>query len=479
MNYRIIRYTLGCTLYIEAFCFLIPLLCAVFNSEFQYIPHILFSIALCVLCGFLLAFKKPADKTMYAKEGFISVAMSWIIISIFGAIPFMTTGFIPNFFDALFETVSGFTTTGASILTDVEALPKCLLLWRSFSHWIGGMGVLVFLVAILPLSGGDNMHLIKAESPGPAVSKLVPKVRSTAKILYLIYIGITVTQIILLKLGGLDWFESLALSFGTAGTGGFGTRNSGIAEYSPYVQNIITIFMILFGIDFSFYYLILMRKLKSALKMEEVRGYLLIILTAIVVIMINCYGMYSNIWDNLRYTAFQVGSIITTTGYSTVDFNLWPELSKTIILILMFIGACAGSTGGGIKVSRIMIFLKGIFKEIKLAIHPRRTVKVTMNGRMIEHETVRGVNVYMAAYIVIFFVALLIISIDNFDFTTNFSAVAATLNNIGPGLNLVGPVSNFSCYSDLSTFVLTVAMLIGRLEIFPILILFSRHTWRK
>jgi len=479
MNYRIIRYTLGMTLYIEAFCLIIPLLCAFFCGELNYVPYFLFTMALCAVCGLALSFKKPKDKTMYAKEGFIAVALSWIVISVFGAIPFMITGFIPNFFDALFETVSGFTTTGASILTDIEALPKCLLLWRSFTHWIGGMGVLVFLVAVLPLSGGQNMHLIKAESPGPAVSKLVPKVRSTAKILYLIYIGLTISEIILLKFGGLDWFESLALSFGTAGTGGFGVKNSGIAEYVPYVQNVITVFMILFGIDFSFYYLILARKLKSILKMEEVRGYFLIILTAITVIMINCYGMYSNIFDNLRYTAFQVGSIITTTGYSTVDFNLWPELSKTILLILMFIGACAGSTGGGVKVSRIIIFLKGIFKEIKLAVHPSRTVKITMNGRMIEHETVRGVNVYMAAYIVIFFTALLVISVDNFDFTTNFSAVAATLNNIGPGFNLVGPMENFSLYSDFSKFVLTVAMLIGRLEIFPILVLFSKHTWRK
>ncbi len=479
MNYRIIRYTLGWTLYIEGFCMLLPLLCAFLCNETEYIPHFVFCTALCILCGFLLTFKKPKDKTMHPKEGFISVALSWIVISIFGAIPFMITGFVPNFFDALFETVSGFTTTGASILTDVEALPKCLLLWRSFTHWIGGMGVLVFLVAILPLSGGHNMHLIKAESPGPAVSKLVPKVRSTAKILYAIYIAMTLTEIILLKLGGLDWFESLALSFGTAGTGGFGVKNTGIADYTPYVQNVITVFMILFGIDFSFYYMLLLRKFKAALKMEEVRSYIFIILSAIIVIMINCAGMYANIFDNLRHTAFQVGAIITTTGYSTVDFNLWPELSKTILLTTMFIGACAGSTGGGIKVSRIIIFLKGIVKEIKLAIHPRRTVKITLNGRLIEHETVRGVNVYMAAYIVIFFISVLLISINNFDFTTNFSAVTATLNNIGPGFNLVGPTSNFSHYSNFSKFVFVVDMLIGRLEIFPILVLFSKHTWRK
>ena len=479
MNYKIIRYTLGCTLYIEAFCFLVPLLCAILCKEYQYIPHFAICILLCVLCGFLLAFRKPEDKTIYPKEGFISVALSWIVISLFGAVPFIITGFIPNFFDALFETVSGFTTTGASILNDVEALPKCLLLWRSFTHWIGGMGVLVFLVAILPLSGGHNMHLIKAESPGPAVSKLVPKVRSTAKILYLIYIALTLLEIILLKWGGLNWFESFALSFGTAGTGGFGVKNTGIADYTPYVQNVITVFMILFGIDFSFYYLLLLRKFKSALKMEEVRYYIIIIISAIALIMINCSGFYTNVSDNLRHSAFQVSSIITTTGYSTVDFNLWPEFSKTILLIIMFIGACAGSTGGGIKVSRIIIFLKGILKEIKLAIHPRRTVKITLNERLIEHETVRGVNVYMAAYIVIFFVSLVLISINNFDFTTNFSAVAATLNNIGPGLNLVGPMSNFSAYSNFSKFIFAVDMLIGRLEIFPILILFSRQTWRK
>lgn len=479
MNYKVVRYTLGWVFIIEALCLLVPLLWAFAAGESNYAPHFLGCIAFCLIFGFFMARKRPEKSTMYAKEGFVIVALSWIFISLIGAIPFFTTRFIPNYIDALFETVSGFTTTGASILSDVEKFPQCLLMWRSFTHWIGGMGVLVFLVALLPLSGGSNLHIIKAESPGPSVSKLVPKVSSSAKILYLIYISMTLLEIIMLKFGGLDWFGSLTLSFGTAGTGGFAIKNSGIAEYSPYIQNVITVFMLLYGIDFTFYYLLLMRKARAAFKMEEVRTYIILVIASISVIMLNCVTYYTNIWDNLRYSAFQVGAIITTTGYSTIDFNEWPELSKTILVTLMFVGACAGSTGGGIKISRIIIFLKGIVKEIKIAVHPRRTVKITMNGKMIEHETVRSVNVYMAAYTAIFFVSLLIISVDNFSFTTNFTAVAATINNIGPGLEMVGPTSNFAQYSYFSKIILSLNMLIGRLEIFPILILLSPKSWKK
>ncbi|MBR5505570.1 MAG: TrkH family potassium uptake protein, partial [Clostridia bacterium] len=343
----------------------------------------------------------------------------------------------------------------------------------------GGMGVLVFLVALLPLTGNSNFFLIKAESPGPAVSKLVPKVKSTAKILYLIYIGLTALQMILLLCGGMKPFDAITLTFGTAGTGGFGISNAGFSQYSSYSHIVITVFMILFGIDFSIYHLIIMRKFRSALKSDEVKTYLGIILAAIVILCFNCSHLYESLFDNVKHSAFQVASIITTTGYSTVDFNLWPELSKSILVLLMFFGACAGSTGGGIKISRVMIMFKSIIKEVRILAHPKSTLKIKMNGRAVEHETVRAVNVFMMAYIAIFATSLIIISLDNLDFTTNFTAVAATINNIGPGLGAVGPMANFSVYSPLSTFVLICNMLIGRLEIFPLLLLVSPYTWKK
>ncbi len=478
MNFRVILNTLGWVLNCEGVCMILPLICALVYGESE-IYTFLITIAVCLFFGTLLVFIKPKTKNMYAREGFIIVALSWILISIFGALPFLLSGSIKSWYDAIFETASGFTTTGASILTDVEILPKSVLMWRSFTHWIGGMGVLVFLVAFLPLSDGNNVYMIKAESPGPAVSKLVPKVRSTAKILYGIYVAITLIQIIALLISGMDLFDSLTLTFGTAGTGGFGVKNSSIADYTSIQQIIITVFMILFGIDFTFYYLILRKDIKSALKMEEVRVYLGIVLTAIVLIGINCFNMYPSLFENIKHTAFQVGSLITTTGYSTINYDMWPEFSKIIVILLMFFGACAGSTGGGIKVSRIVIFIKSIFKEIKLAARPNTTHKVKFNQKPVEHQVIRTINVYMAAYILIFFVSVLIISIDNFDFTTNYTAVLATLNNIGPGLSQVGPVSNFSVFSPLSKIVLTFDMLIGRLEIFPFLVLLSPYTWKK
>lgn len=478
MNYRIIFYTLGWVLNIEAFCLLFPAICSLCYSE-PYFITFLICIGLCLLFGVPLVIKSPKNKTMFAKEGYITVALSWIIISIFGALPFVFSGSIPNFIDALFETASGFTTTGASILTDVEALPKSILFWRSFTHWIGGMGVLVFLVAILPLFGGSNLNLIKAESPGPSVSKLVPKVKTTAKLLYSMYLGMTVIEIILLLLGGLNLFEALTLSFGTAGTGGFAVLNSGLATYSSYVQIVITIFMVLFGVDFSVYYLLLMRKFKSAIRSDEVRVYFTVFAISSIIIAVNCLNLFNGFGESLKYAAFQVGSIMTTTGYSTTDFDLWPQLSKTLLVLLMFMGACAGSTGGGIKVSRIMILFKSIIKEIKIAAHPKSTHKITMNGRIVEHETVRAVNVFMMAYLAIFAIALIVISLDNMGFTTNFTAVVATLSNIGPGLEAVGPTQNFSAYSPLSTLILTFAMLAGRLEIFPMLVLLSPYTWKK
>ncbi|MBE7038635.1 MAG: TrkH family potassium uptake protein [Ruminococcaceae bacterium] len=479
MNYKIIKHVIGWVLKIESVCMLLPFLCAIIYGEKDMLFVYSICMFICAFFGFGLSFKAPERKSMYAKEGFIIVALSWIVMSIFGALPFYISKHIPSFVDALFETVSGFTTTGASILKDVEALPKSHLLWRSFTHWLGGMGVLVFLVAILPLSGGDNFYLMKAESPGPSVSKLVPKVKSTAKILYGIYIVMTIVQIVLLVLGDMNIFDSITLSFGTAGTGGFSTRNSGISEYSSYSQIVITIFMLLFGVNFSLYYLVLLGKGNSVLKSDELRAYTGIVLTAIIIISINCFGIFGTWFESIKHSAFQVASIITTTGYSTCDFDLWPSLSKTVLVALMFIGACAGSTGGGIKVSRFIILVKSIAKEIKIAAHPKAIHKITMDQRPVEHETVRAVNVFMAAYLIIFAFSILIISIDNFDFTTNFTAIAATINNIGPGLAKVGPVQNFSIFSPLSKIVLIFDMLVGRLEIFPLLILFSPYTWKK
>ncbi len=479
MNYKMILNILGWVLKIEAFCMILPLVCAICYGETAEMYVFILCALLCLIFGTLISPRRPKNRVMYAREGFVAVALSWVLLSIFGALPFVFSKSIPNFVDAFFEIVSGFTTTGASVLTDVEALAKSILMWRSFSHWLGGMGVLVFLVAILPLSGSGNVFLLRAESPGPSVSKLVPKVKSTAKLLYLIYIAFTLLQIVLMLLGGEDLFTSLTLSFGTAGTGGFGILNSGIAGYSRYTQYIITIFMILFGVDFSLYYMLFFRKSTDIFKSTEFRAYVIIIAVSVLLIFCNTRYLYPTAEETFRHSAFTVGSVITTTGYATYDFNLWPQLSKTILVCLMFIGACAGSTGGGIKVSRIIILCKSIVKEIRLYAHPRTTLKLKMNGRAIEHETVRGVNVYMSAYICIFVGALLIISLDNFDFTTNFTAAAATINNIGPGLNMVGPMGNYSAFSPLSKVVMSICMLVGRLEIFPMLMLFSPYTWKK
>lgn len=478
MKFSIVCYVLGWALNIEALCMILPFICSIaYDEPIKWVFPL--CALFCAVLGVPLVLKSPKNKTMYAKEGLVSVALSWIVISIFGALPFVISGSIPSFIDALFETASGFTTTGATILTDVEALPKSMIFWRSFTHWIGGMGVIVFLVAILPASGGDTFHLVRAESPGHSVGKLVPRVSVTAKLLYLIYIGLTLIQIILLIAGGLDLFEASTLTFGSVGTGGFAIKNSGLADYSSYVQIVVTVFMTLCGIDFSFYYLILMKKVKNAFKMEEVISYLLIILAATALITFNTVDMYTSVGETIKHSAFQVASIITTTGYSSVDFDLWPQFSKTILVLLMFCGACTGSTGGGIKVSRITLLFKSIIKEIKVLTHPKSTVKVKYNGKVLEHETLRGINVFFVAYMLIFGVALLIISLDNFDFTTSFTAVAATIGNIGPGLAKVGPTCSFALFSPLSKIVFTIIMIIGRLEIFPILVLLSKTTWKR
>lgn len=433
-----------------------------------------------VICIVLYLICRGAPSAFYAKEGLVCVGISWIVLSLVGCLPFYISREIPKFVDALFEMVSGFTTTGASIVPEVEKLSHGILYWRSFSHWLGGMGVLVFLLAFTGGNGqGFTMHLLRAESPGPNVGKLVPKMRKTASILYLLYIGMTVINVIFLLFGDLPLFEAVCTAFGTAGTGGFGIKNDSLASYSPYIQNVTTVFMILFGINFSCYYLLLLRQFGSVFKDEELRVYVGVILVSIVLIVLNIRGMYPTLEETVRHSAFQVGSIITTTGYSTVDFDQWPSFSKTILLLLMVSGACAGSTGGGMKVARILLLFKGLRRNIRQMLNPRKVEVVRNNGAVVDEKILANTNAYLAAYVIIIFAVFLIISLDGFSAGTNFSAVLCTFNNIGPGLEAVGPTCNFAGYSDLSTLVLTWAMLAGRLEIFPILVLFSKNTWKR
>ena len=479
MNYRMITYIVGWILNIEGAILVLPLIVAGIYREGTEAMSIAVTMLLCLTIGFVITRFKPRNKVLYAKEGFVIVSLSWIVLSLFGMLPFIFSGAIPSVYDALFETVSGFTTTGASILTDVEALGKSLIFWRSFTHWIGGMGILVFIMAILPLSGGNNMYIMKVESTGPSVGKLVPKVRDTAFLLYAMYFVMTVVGTILLLAGGMNLFDSLTLTFGSVGTGGFAIVNSGATKYSSYVQIVITVMMIMCGVNFSLYYLIVKGKIKDFFKSTELRTYLAIIFVAIVLISININDMYSSTGEAVKHASFQVGSIITTTGYATTDYNLWPVFSKTILVILMFIGGCAGSTAGGMKVDRFVILFKTLVKELKVIVHPRCVKKVKVGGKTIEHEVIRSVNVYVFAFVLIFVGSLLIVSLDGYDMTTSFTAVAATLNNIGPGLNMVGPMGNFSEFSDLSKLVMTFDMLAGRLELFPILVFMMPSTWRK
>ena len=480
MNYSIICYIIGWILNFEALFMTLPCLTALIYQEHSGWSFFLTAM-FCLLLGIPLVQKKPKNKIFYTKEGFVTVALSWIILSIMGSLPFLLGGAISNPIDALFETVSGFTTTGASILSEVESLPRCMLMWRSFTHWIGGMGVLVFLLCLLPLTGGGGYHmnLMKAESPGPSVTKLVPQVQSTAKILYSIYLFLTVLEIIFLLLGGIPIFDALTTAFGTAGTGGFGIKNDSITSYSPYIQYVVTVFMILFGVNFSAYFLIFIRKFGQLFHLEEVRWYFIIILASTGIIAFNIRDLYPTLEETVRHSAFQVASIITTTGFGTTDFDLWPELSRTILVILMFIGACAGSTGGGMKISRFIILLKTVKKELHTHLHPRSVRKIQMDGKVIEHGVVRSTNVYLITYVMIFVFSILLVSLNNHDLITNFTAVAATLNNIGPGLNLVGPTQNFSIFSGGAKLILIFDMLAGRLELFPLLLLFVRETWRK
>ncbi len=478
MNYPMIRYILGLVLRLEAAIMLLPCIFSLIFRESQGVYYVL-TAGICLLVSSVLSSAKPKNFEIYNKDGFVAVALAWVTLSAFGALPFVMTGEIPNYIDALFEIVSGFTTTGASILFDVEAMSHTSLFWRSFSHWIGGMGVLVFLLIIMPVKTGSRMNLMKAESPGPSVSKFVPRVRENARILYSIYFLLTVSELILLLLTGMYWFDAICISVGTAGTGGFGVLNSSCGDYTALQQWIITFFMIAFGVNFSFYYLILCKKAKLAVKMQEVRAYFLIILTAIALLVWNNRGMIPVFSENIRTAAFQVGSIITTTGFSTADFNQWPELSKMILLMLMMIGACAGSTGGGMKVSRLLLMGKSVRKELLSVSHPRAVKKIKMDGQVVEDEVLRTLNVFIITYLIIFGVSLLLISFDEFTLETNFSAIAATINNIGPGLGLVGPTSNYMFFSPISKVVLIIDMLAGRLELFPILLLMIPSTWRS
>ncbi len=477
MNTSMIRYILGQILRLQSLFLLLPSIAAVIYNENTFISYITVAFS-CFVLGTVMTWKKPADHIFYLKEGCVATALSWIVLSLSGSIPFILTGEIPHFTDALFETVSGFTTTGSSILSDVEALSYSSLMWRSFTHWIGGMGVLVFLLAVIPMSGGSNINLMKAESPGPSVGKLVPKIRSTARILYMIYIGLCVIMLVMLLLGKMPLFDALTTTFGTAGTGGFGIKNNSMAGYSHYIQWVVTVFMLLFGVNFNAYYLILFLDVKKAFKIEEVKWYFTIILLSAFVIFTDLMQFYPSLGDAVRDSFFQVATIITTTGFATADFNTWSATSKTTLVLLMFIGACAGSTGGGLKVSRLMILVKTIFKELTSYLHPKSIVKIKMDDKPIEHEVVRSSNVYFITYMIIFVVSSFCLTFENIDLISIFTAVAATFNNIGPGLEMVGPTANFGHFSDFSKYVMIFDMLAGRLELFPLLMLFHPELWK-
>ena len=481
MNYKMIGRFLAQILAVEGI-FMIPAAVISFvcgeMQAFQAFLWTLLAIGLAV--ALLYRFCRGTKSRFYAKEGLVCVGISWIVLGLLGCLPFFLSREIPSYLDALFEIVSGFTTTGASILPEVESMSKGLLYWRSFSHWLGGMGVLVFLLAIIPAGGrggGYTMHILRAESPGPNVGKLVPKMKDTAKILYLIYVLLTFLNVIFLLIGRMPVFDAVCTALGTAGTGGFGIRNDSIAGYSPYLQNVCTVFMLLFGVNFSCYYLLLMRKVKNVFRDEELRMYAGVVLGSIVLIVWNLKGFYGTLGETVRHAAFQVASIVTTTGFATTDFDLWPSFSKAILLSLMVIGACAGSTGGGLKCGRALLLLKSLRRNIRKVLHPQKVQIVRNNGQMVDEKVLENTNAYLAAYVVIVLLSFILISLDGFSITTNISAVFACFNNIGPGFEAVGPTCNFAAYSPFSKLILIADILAGRLEIFPILILFSRSTW--
>lgn len=481
MNRKIIGKMMAFLLLLEALFLIPPAGIALFDGARDALFGIVVTMAIAIVLGLVLwLICRKAQRSFYAREGFLMTALGWLLLSAVGALPFYISREIPHYVDALFETISGFTTTGASILTNVEGMSRGLLFWRSFTHWLGGMGILVFLLAVVPMGkGGHSVHVLRAESPGPSVSKLVPKLRQTAAILYSIYIVLTILCVIFLMIGGMDLFDSLCHAFGTAGTGGFGVKNNSLAGYSPYCQTVCTVFMALFGVNFSIYFLILLRKFRQILKSEELWTYIGIMLGSMLLITLNIRGLFPSIGEALHHAAFAVSSIMTTTGFATEDFNLWPQFSRTVLLVLMVIGACAGSTGGGVKVARVVLLAKGLSLRIKQMLHPRSVNLMRAEGRTVGDETLQGVNTYMAAYCAIAVISMLIVSLDGFSLETNISSVLACINNIGPGLDAVGPTSNYAAFGDLSKIVLMLNMLLGRLEIFPILVMLSPKIWRK
>ena len=482
MNIRMMGRFIAQIVAIEAVFMLPAMAISVIYSEWPAVKAFAVTLVLmAAIAGILYAICRKAGKLFGAREGLVCVALSWIVMSLLGALPFVLSGQITHYVDALFEIVSGFTTTGASVIANVEGLYRGILYWRSFSHWVGGMGVLVFLLAVLPGSRGSGyaMHLLRAESPGPDVGKLVPKMRQTAMILYVIYIALTVINVIFLLFGGMPFLASLCTAFGTAGTGGFGVYNTSLMGVSPYLQNVTTVFMFLFGVNFSCYYLLLLGKLKSVFKDEELRLYFGLAVACVIALVLTIRPLYGTLEETIRHAAFQVSSIITTTGYTTTDFDLWPSFSKVILLILMVVGACAGSTGGGLKCMRVLLLFKGLRRNIRQTLNPQKVMVVRNNGKAVDEKVLANTNAYLAAYVIIVVAATLILSLDGFGLTTNLSAVLATFNNIGPGMELVGPTCTYADYSVLSKLTMILAMLAGRLEIFPILVLFSRSTWKR
>lgn len=478
MNYRMITHVLGWILLFEAAFLLVPMATAIIFGETRSLIAFLISIGICLVIGLFMKAKRPKDRSLLARDGFVIVALSWIFLSFFGCFPFLISGVTNSFFDAFFETVSGFTTTGATIFSDVEVLPNSIIIWRSFTHWLGGMGVLVFIMAILPLSGAHNMYIMKAESPGPEVSKLVPRVRTTAIWLYSSYIVLTVILFIILLVGKMSVFEAINISFSTAGTGGFGFKNDSLASYSPFIQTAVSIFMLIFSINFGSYFLIFRRKFKAALT-AEVKTFIVLVAVATICISFNIRDMFGSIGETVRHAFFTVSSIISTTGFSTVDFDLWPEFSKTIIVLVMLVGACAGSTGGGIKVSRVIIIFKVMIRELTTALRPKQVKKITIDGQIQDIGVVKAVYGYIFCYIAVFVGSILLVSLDGADLVTNFTSVATTIGNVGPGLSKVGPIMNYGFFSPLSKLVLSFDMLAGRLEFYPMLLLLVPSTWKK
>ena len=475
-----IGFVIGRILLTEAALLMLPTAVAAVYGE-AVLPFLIPALLLAVI-GLALGLRSPKRSSLYARDGFAVVALAWVLMSVFGALPFVISGDIPHFVDAFFETVSGFTTTGASILTEIEPLGRGVLFWRSFTHWVGGMGVLVFVMAILPMSAGDGhgMHLMRAEVPGPSVGKLVSRMGDTAKILYGIYLAMTVIEIVLLLLGGMSLFDACIHAFGTAGTGGFSCRNLSVGAYdSVYFDVVIGVFMLLFGVNFNLYYFLLIKRFRDVFHSEELRAYLLIVGAAVAAIVADIIHIYGTVGRSLRYAFFQVASIITTTGYATADFNVWPEFSRAILVILMFVGACAGSTGGGVKVARVVILCKTSLGDMRKMLHPNAVTTVRFEGKPLTDRSIRSVHLFLTVYILIFTVSVLLLSLDRFDLTTTFTAVAACINNIGPGLEVVGPMGNYAQFSPAAKLLLSFDMLVGRLEIFPMLLLFAPSIWKR